>query len=560
MLVLRPYYYRFYYFASLVGEAMTYESQTELPKRSSAENSTLSHGSSQWTDMRQLNTDEQKFYHDMNGLLVGDKTLPDLHLHDPSKDSHHQKDSHCEKQGSHDHDGDHGKDDHGEHHGRHQEGGEHSGRHGSKSHSHHHRGKGNDQAPLTPEAAAQEMNADIRNLTSDLNNLSADGEMSKTATNEIIDRFKQIATQALAAYDRQYSPPAGSTSSEGTQTTASTDAHTPVPTSSTSDVSTPSTSDTSAASPTTNPPTELTSANNTPIDTSSGTAGVPDGAKLTKHVGDIVITKPGTVLDHMDIYGRIKVEAANVTIKDCVVHGDAKAPTYNTALIDCNSGAAKNVLIEDSTLAPTTPSVWTDGVIGHDYTADRVNTYNVVDGFGVYNNTGNKKDANVTIENSDIHDLSYFANDPNHSDGTHNDGIQIQGGGNIRIIDNTIEAFKSKTAGTQGSDKAQAPGSGILIQGNVSPVFDLDVEGNTIDGSKAGINIRTNAAGSQPIGEVIDNRLGRNEWDYGNGSKYPIRVQSKAIDKLTAPLTSNVWSDNGEPLADGRNLGIRYDS
>jgi hypothetical protein len=36
----------------------------------------------------------------------------------------------------------------------------------------------------------------------------------------------------------------------------------------------------------------------------------------------------------------------------------------------------------------------------------------------------------VTVENNSIHDMTHRNHDPAHSDGTHNDGIQVQGGQN----------------------------------------------------------------------------------------------------------------------------------
>ena len=286
------------------------------------------------------------------------------------------------------------------------------------------------------------------------------------------------------------------------------------------------------------------------------TTGVPAGATLTQHVGDIIITTPGTVLDHMDITGFVKVRAANVTISNSIVRGSGPA-TSNTALIDANNAAVKNLVVSDTTLVPNTPSVWLDGIIGHDYTANRVDVYNTVDGFGVYNATGTKQYANVTIENSYIHDLSYFNSDPNHSDGTHNDGIQIQGGANITIVNNTIQAFRSLTAGTQGSTTSSSPGTGILAQGTVSPVSDLTVTGNTIDGGYYGLRIRS-TVGTGTVGTVSDNHFGRNGYLWGSQGTYQLLIESQSDITFTKPLTSNMWSDTSTDLQVGKTLGIRY--
>ena len=169
---------------------------------------------------------------------------------------------------------------------------------------------------------------------------------------------------------------------------------------------------------------------------SSATTGVPAGIRLTRHNGDIVVTTPGTILDALDIYGFVKIRAANVAVKRCRVRGSGPG-TNNTGLVDCNNANVRNALIQDCLLVPDHPSVWLDGVIGKEYTARRCNVYNTVDGFGAYNASNRSAPTNVTIDSCYIHDLSYFSKDPNHGNGpTHNDAIQIQGGANIKILGN----------------------------------------------------------------------------------------------------------------------------
>ena len=49
------------------------------------------------------------------------------------------------------------------------------------------------------------------------------------------------------------------------------------------------------------------------------TAGVPTGTTLTAYTGPMTITKDGTVIEGMIIDGTLVVDAANVTIKNCVI-------------------------------------------------------------------------------------------------------------------------------------------------------------------------------------------------------------------------------------------------
>ena len=229
--------------------------------------------------------------------------------------------------------------------------------------------------------------------------------------------------------------------------------------------------------------------------------GVKAGSKLTVHKGDIIVTKAGTVIENMDIFGFIKIRAANVVIRNCQVRGSGPASS-NTGLIDCNHSAVRNALIEDCLLVPDFPSVWLDGVIGKEYTARRCNVYRTVDGFGVYNVSDKKAPTNVTIESCFIHDLAYFAKDPNHSNGpTHNDAIQIQGGANINIRGNNIMGFLSTNVGSQNyADRRW--NQGILVQPNVAPITNSDISYNWFDGCKVHIFFSTTGKNPKPLRSV----------------------------------------------------------
>jgi hypothetical protein len=281
--------------------------------------------------------------------------------------------------------------------------------------------------------------------------------------------------------------------------------------------------------------------------------GVPAGTKLTVHRGDIVVTTPGTVIDSMDIYGFVTIKAANVTIKNSRVRGSGPG-TFNTGLINCNAAQCKNALIEDVLLVPDYPSIWLDGVIGHDFTARRVHTYNVVDGFGVYNTTGPA--ANVTIESSYVHDLSFFSPDPNHSDNkTHNDAIQIQGGSNISIVGNYLSAYLSKSVGTQNYPYPQA-GFGVILTPNVSAVTGSKINSNWIDGSYIPVKLTTGNKGAMNFGQVNGNRFGRdmrNTPMAGQNNWFTVLTTPN----LTAETTGNVYEDNGSPITVRRDSGTR---
>jgi hypothetical protein len=264
------------------------------------------------------------------------------------------------------------------------------------------------------------------------------------------------------------------------------------------------------------------------------------------------------VLQNLDIYGDIKIRAKNVTIRNSKLHGGKTIPGANTGIIDANNANVSNLIVEDSTIVPDRPSYYRDGIVGHDYTARRNHIYHTNDGLGIFNRPGGPATANVVAEANYIHDLTYWSNDPAHSDGTHNDGIQVQGGQNIRLTGNNVVGTIVTGAGSAPSPRGTHGGTAIMLQQNVAKLANVVVNKNWVDNAQTSINI-DNGKYSNITVTVSNNKLGRNQFDYGSGSKYPVRIISRAASTVTG-LSTNVWADNGVALKEGKTLGIRYNS
>lgn len=287
------------------------------------------------------------------------------------------------------------------------------------------------------------------------------------------------------------------------------------------------------------------------------TTGVPSGTTLKRHDGDLVITEDGTVLDGLDIHGFVSIRAKNVTIRNSVVRGSGPG-SYSTGLVSCLDARCVGAVIEDTTIVPRTPSPWLTGILGHDYTARRVDVHHVVDGFGIFDTNDPRGPVDVVIESSWCHDLSYFAKDPQQSDGpSHNDCIQIQGGSNIRIVGNRLDSFMATKAGDQNYD-ARNRGAGLMVTPNVGPVTRVVMTHNWIDGGYASAAFSPGKHAPMNFGTFAHNRFGRNQFDHGKGSRYVIRVREGVT--FAESLDSNVWEDNSGALAEGRDAGIRYDN
>lgn len=263
-------------------------------------------------------------------------------------------------------------------------------------------------------------------------------------------------------------------------------------------------------------------------------------SSLTPSSGDIVVTTPGTVIEGRLITGRVLVRAANVTVRQCEIVGNGYT-NGNTALIDCNHHAASGVVIEDCELhqAVATANVWHDAIIGHDYTARRNFIYDVVDGFGAYNSNDPSKPANVIIEGNYVRDLCYFSPDPNHPDNrTHNDGIQIQGNGGVRIVGNHLRGYASANTGTGNRNDPYFPlvtGHVITCTPSLSAIQDVVVSSNWLYGGVCGFIAVSGSKGASHVGTLTNNRFGRDQR-----VTTPIQLDNV----LSVSLAGNVWDDN----------------
>ncbi len=166
--------------------------------------------------------------------------------------------------------------------------------------------------------------------------------------------------------------------------------------------------------------------------------GVPAGTTLTKVPSQatsgtnwtwnasnlaVYITAPNVTISGLDVTGAIQLKpgANNVTIKNSRVTSCIAYPIENQGVT--------GLTVQDTEIAPG--CVQAEACISFDnYTAIRVNCYGGGDGF--------KANANVTIEDSYIHDLAFILN-PDGSSESHDDGVQSTGGSNVTLKHNTCD-------------------------------------------------------------------------------------------------------------------------
>ncbi len=168
---------------------------------------------------------------------------------------------------------------------------------------------------------------------------------------------------------------------------------------------------------------------------SAANTGVIAGSKLTVVNGDITVRQRGTVLQNLDVRGLIRVEAADVVIRNSIVRG--RAITGSSALIYAGSPNVSNLLIEDVELRSSIASPSINGVMGSNFTLRRADISGVIDSVHIFGD-------NVLVESSWLHDNLHYVNDPNWNGGpSHDDSVQVQKGTNIRIVGNSISGAKN---------------------------------------------------------------------------------------------------------------------
>jgi hypothetical protein len=250
--------------------------------------------------------------------------------------------------------------------------------------------------------------------------------------------------------------------------------------------------------------------------------GVPAGTKLTVVVGDQAYDTPNQVISGLDIHGFVQIRAKNVTIKNSIIRGGSNPPC-NSAVVWIRADSSASATIEDTEIAPSHPSPCLDGVWATNAKLIRMNIHGAVDGVKAYDN--------VTLEDSYVHDLSWFASDPNQGGGaTHNDDVQTyEGNEHIVLRHNTM------SPGPKGNAAYQVTQDG----GKVST--DLHIEDNWLDGGGCTLNF-SHKGGPTPMTGiyVIGNRFGRHSV-----FACPILLSTQTF--LSAD-TGNVWDDTGKPI------------
>lgn len=319
------------------------------------------------------------------------------------------------------------------------------------------------------------------------------------------------------------------------------------------------------------------------------TAGVPDGTVLTEWNSPSVntVTWSAVTADVEDkiIYGDVKptfTGNVNQVFRRCKFVGGSHVPTGASGVLDCNSqrtGAGRIVLI-DCDIIPRVPARNRDCIVGHRWELYRCRLQKGVDAMGIFKNSANSN-ADVVAKGCYVSNLTYWYPDYQngtsgatwHTDGTHNDGAQLQGGKNVTLTGNRWHLTCSYGAGSDPHptkpwllesadlESRYAPGSNVIIQNNTGGGIDntVVIEKNYFThGGLSQLNVKPGIA-----------FIFRDNYHYrkvaqksGTWSGYWIRMDDHTS-TVTGLLTTNIWQDGpyvSTALQEPRDSGIHYNA
>lgn len=281
------------------------------------------------------------------------------------------------------------------------------------------------------------------------------------------------------------------------------------------------------------------------------TAGLLPGVPLTPFFGDIV-ARNGQVLQNLDIHGRVSGAATDVSAKNCRIRGGlnpSSAQDSSRGLAHSTNAAVRRWMFEDCHIEPDTPHNSYNGFLGHDVTFRRCRFRHASDGGGIFNTNNPDAPVNVTVEGC-LMDEFYFirpSDTGTRKEGTHNDGIQISGGSNIRIVGNKIRMFYDPTIGSASSTDPVTGNqyypwmtgtSCIIITPNVGVVADVLIDRNWFDGGATSVNVSEKGRGAIRGLVITNNRFGRVQRS-GKQALIPATTYD------VATISGNVWADGG---------------
>jgi len=291
------------------------------------------------------------------------------------------------------------------------------------------------------------------------------------------------------------------------------------------------------------------------------TAGYIAGGTRTNHdsigpgqTGQFTLTTNSATYTNEDFYLDVFVQANDVTFNNCRFYGSAAHPTSNRGCVTLTGNANhSNVQFYDCLAEAQFPSYYRDGWVGNNYKAYRCEARSVNDCWGAFSNPSGTGDCNVEIWQSYGHDMIFWLQDPAHTDGTHNDVVQYQGGSHFRLMGCNLIGNSSDSPSSTGPNP-RAPnsnGSTVTFNQNTHAASDCLIEKNWLDFGQAGLNVPSASFGA-PTGLTLGvNWYGPDWYDHSSSSTdiRPIAVATGYQNSITGMLTLQRFEVPGNPTS-----------
>src|SRR6266536_239767 len=298
----------------------------------------------------------------------------------------------------------------------------------------------------------------------------------------------------------------------------------------------------------------------------STTGLLSDPAGFTVINANTTITVAGTTYTNTWFKGRVDVRAANVSLSNCRITGDALTPSSDTGLVMCNQASCVNFSIVDCEIYSAVPNHWWTGITGHDFTAERFDIYWSVGGFQLSNTTTPAGPYNVCIYGCYVQDLSFFSPDSTHTDNkSHNDCLQIFGGSGGIALGNRFDSYLSTTTGDQSyaGDGTNPPDANFVanhpqalscVQINVlssQGPTNYSITDNWMRGGEIGVNEGdAGIPANTNFGSVLRNRFDHEQYLQGGGTFWTAGDHSGNTNTWTINVTTDLVINTGQGTPD----------
>jgi hypothetical protein len=227
-------------------------------------------------------------------------------------------------------------------------------------------------------------------------------------------------------------------------------------------------------------------------------------AQMENYAGSLTNVTNGETVDRLIITGyATRNTANNVTFEDCKILVGADPSPSSTGNWPAFRawGTATGTVIQFCEIAPSHPGARVYGIHGWDMTARRNYIHDCVDSFVT-------SAQNTLIEGNYIEKARWYAVDPNQVDGTHNDMIQAQGGGNHVVRGNYFDAGVYTVASRNADPNGYGANFGILGTQDTGLQTGALIDANWFTGTPSShIQLGDDSKGAWPSLTITGNRF-----------------------------------------------------